>query len=178
MSSGNSYIIKERFVWYDKRHSFINFTENRKRIANGFVVMVELVKLALVIYIRKQQRATGTNRIRDYVACPSPRGKRSGDTNIFLKPWSNNNGNFLGLKTEGEIFLRERLKEFFQEGEKWRGIFCLVTCGILLQKSRNYPERLKQTENKAEQSVYLPLISLNDLFIPSLYYGLSSHYYW
>jgi len=80
----------------------------------GSVVMVEGIQQAIMVYGRKQQRANSED-VYDYVACPYPQGHISDDTNVFFYHQQIEEVVFKGLETEGEVLLRERLKEAFNQ---------------------------------------------------------------
>lgn len=81
----------------------------------GSVVTVKFLDQAVMIYGRKQEQQGEEKRLWDYVACPYPQGHLSNDTNVFFNRDQIETVVFKGLETEGELLLRERLKEVFEK---------------------------------------------------------------
>ncbi|MGM8366788.1 DUF4176 domain-containing protein [Virgibacillus sp. W0181] len=80
----------------------------------GTVVKLNFVEQAVMIYGRKQKQAN-KEEIWDYVGCPYPQGHISEDTNVFFHQDQIVDVIFKGFESKGEITMRNKLKEIFQE---------------------------------------------------------------
>ncbi|MCM3761165.1 DUF4176 domain-containing protein [Alkalihalobacillus oceani] len=92
----------------------LTLPNNGELLPVGSVVTVKFLDQAVMIYGRKQEQGE-KQKIWDYVACPYPQGHLSNDTNVFFDRDQIETVVFKGLETEGELLLRERLKEVFEK---------------------------------------------------------------
>ncbi|MTH53700.1 DUF4176 domain-containing protein [Bacillus mangrovi] len=95
----------------------LNIPIGKELLPIGSIVKIENLEKLIMIYGRKQKQE-GNERIWDYVSCPYPEGHLNNDTNIFFNHSSIITIIFKGLETEGEIALRNYIKEQDKKADK------------------------------------------------------------